>query len=49
MQKWEYKILNERGVDEKKLSELGNDGWELVVGWRTEANPPMLIFKRPKS
>lgn len=44
--KWEYKVINFalKFRTEKKLNELGEEGWELVdVQYGRE-----MIFKRPK-
>lgn len=50
MQKWEYKIVNDKWQGEDDLNKLGDDGWELVaiiysVGWPSA----MYYFKRLKS
>ena len=50
---WEYKVLNYTCADDKKLNDLGEQGWELVsVETHTRSGGsydcPNLYFKRMK-
>ena len=51
LQQWEYKVLTEKffgtTFDEKKLNELGEQGWELVAP--SSYGQLQWYFKRPKT
>jgi len=57
MQEWEYKVISDKGLSEeeleKKMNELGEQGWEFVWPIFNLANahstPNRLVFKRPLS
>ena len=44
-QKWEY--TSGAGYTDKNLTQLGDDGWELVAAVQLESGT-VLYFKRPK-
>lgn len=46
--RWEYKI--EKDADEKRLNQLGAEGWELVTLDRGSGSlsRSMFVFKRPQ-
>lgn len=43
---WEYKVEN--GIAEKKINELGAQGWELASCGSYNGGMPYCIFKRAK-
>lgn len=47
MQQWEY--FRKRSVSDSELTNLGNDGWELVGITATAGNGIEYVFKRPKN
>ena len=44
---WEYKLL-ENSWDEKQLTSLGAEGWELVAVDASRGDHVRAFFKRPK-
>jgi hypothetical protein len=47
VQKWEYTTETfNRGLDQKRLAELGGDGWDFCQALPGEG-PMTMIFKRP--
>ena len=44
---WEYKLL-ENSWDERQMSSLGAEGWELVAIDATRGDHLRAFFKRPK-
>ena len=51
MTKWEYKTIKWDGSIklEKILNELGNDGWELVIAYKSRCEfCDLLILKKQK-
>ncbi len=54
-QEWEYKVENWKpgwlqGDIEKRLNELGKDGWELIaLQWWDEGSSATIVLKRPRS
>lgn len=55
MQKWEYKVVPRMDVSEKKLNDLGQEGWELMSFVLPHCNIPNsfeeieveLVLRRP--
>jgi len=55
MQKWEYKLVARADVSEKKLNDLGQEGWELMNFILPHCNIPNsfeeieveLVLRRP--
>ena len=45
--KWEYKLL-ENSWDEKQLTSLGAEGWELVAVDASRGDHVRAFFKRPR-
>lgn len=43
---WEYKVEN--GISEKKINELGAQGWEIASCGSYNGGMPYCIFKRAK-
>lgn len=47
-QKWEYKVEYHGTISEKKLNEMGMEGWELIAAEAGNSNVTSFYFKRPK-
>ena len=51
MQRWEYKLVHGRRLEEKAVNALGDDGWELVAVVQNMTFDSQIIysfvFKRP--